>query len=280
MNLQDLISFKDCVQVGDIGAAAINETPVYKALLHENIAHLNAFEGDARQIGKIKETYGNAVTVFQDFLFDGTRQTLYVAAEESGMTSLLKPDSKVLRFFNGFELFGKILRSEEVSTRRLDDVAGVPKIDLLKMDIQGSELSVLKNGIEKLADCVAIQLEVSFICLYENQPPFGEVDVWLRQQGFVPHRFQMLKGWSIAPTVFNGDIRNPGNQLLEADLVYIKSPFQIERFTDLQLQKLALISHYCFASVDLCVYLLRALIERSVLDPSVQLRYYEMVASS
>jgi FkbM family methyltransferase len=49
--------------------------------------------------------------------------------------------------------------------------ASVSQIDLLKMDVQGYELSVLKGASEMLAGrkigCVV--LEVSFIHLYENQ---------------------------------------------------------------------------------------------------------------
>ena len=60
---------------------------------------------------------------------------------------------------------------------------------MLKIDIQGSELSVFQNGQEKLAEAVAIQTEVSFITWYLDQPSFGEVDLELRGQGFIPHCF-------------------------------------------------------------------------------------------
>jgi len=98
------------------------------------------------------------VTVYNDFLSDGTLKTLYLASLASGMTSLLKPDSAALKFFNGFENFGKIYQTEQIQTRRLDDVAAIPAIDLLKMDIQGSELSVLQNGLNTLVTIQAIKL--------------------------------------------------------------------------------------------------------------------------
>jgi hypothetical protein len=71
-------------------------------------------------------------------LSDGTLKTLYLASPNSGMTSLLKPDAAALKFFNGFENFGKIYQTEQIQTRRLDDVAGIPAIDMLKMDIRGA----------------------------------------------------------------------------------------------------------------------------------------------
>jgi FkbM family methyltransferase len=187
MKLQNLFSSSEAIQLMDIGAACINEKPVYKNLLEENLAHLNAFEGDARQIAKIKHEYGDRVTIFTDYLSDGANKYVYLASELSGMTSLLKPNLKALRFFNGFEDFGRIEKVEDIQTRRLDDVEGIPMIDFLKMDIQGSELTVLSNGTKVLQNCLAIQLEVSYICLYQDQPTFGDVDIWMRQNGFAPH---------------------------------------------------------------------------------------------
>lgn len=274
--LQDLLGFTGQINVMDIGASCINETPAYRKLLDQNLGHLNAFEGDERQIEKIRAAFGDKATVFTDFLSDGTDRTLHLATEASGMTSLLKPDPAALKFFNGFENFGKIHSTETVHTRRLDDVAGLPVIDMLKMDIQGSELSVLEHGQQTLKDCVALQLEVSFICLYENQPSFGEVDLWMRRHGFAPHCFLDVKRWSIAPTTRDNDIRKPFNQLLEADIVYIKDPLKLTQYSDDQLRKLALIAHYCFASFDLCVHALLALIARGTLPADTPQKYFEL----
>ena len=261
----------------DIGASCIAEVPVYKKLLDENLAHLNAFEGDSRQIQKIQDTYGHKVTIFNDFLSDGTEKTLYLASEASGMTSLLKPNLAALKFFNGFEQFGKIYTTEKIQTRRLDDVTGIPAIDLLKMDIQGSELSVLENGLSTLKDCLAIQLEVSYICLYENQPSFGEIDVWMRRKGFSPHCFLDVKRWSIAPTIKDNNFRIPFNQLLESDIVYIKDPLRLMELTSEQLKKMALIAHYCFSSFDLCVHVLMELISRGLLMTDAPQQYLALI---
>ena len=70
-----------------------------------------------------------------------------------------------------------VLREERIQTTRLDDIDEIGDLHFVKMDVQGSELNILKNGLKKLSNCVAVQLEVSFICLYENQPGFGEIDM-------------------------------------------------------------------------------------------------------
>ena len=41
-------------------------------------------------------------------------------------------------------------------TRRLDDIIEIDEIDFLKMNVQGSELSVLRNGKRRLAKTFVI----------------------------------------------------------------------------------------------------------------------------
>ena len=265
MKYLDIIDLDQKIEIMDIGAAAIAETPIYTKLIEEKIANLNAFEGDKRQSDKLKSKYENNVKLYNEFLFDGSIQNLYLAHPESGMTSLFKPNEKVLDFFNGFSKFGKIEKIEKIKTEKLDNIFQLPLIDFAKLDIQGSELTVLKNGIKKLENCLAIQLEVSFVCLYEDQPSFGEVDLWMRSNGYLPHNFLDIKKWSISPTIFNNNLRQPGNQLLESDIIYIKDPFKLDVLSDTQLKKFILISHYLFKSADLAVYLILELERRNIL---------------
>lgn len=89
----------------------------------------------------------------------------------------------------------------------------------------------------------------------------------MRAHGFAPHCFLDVKKWSIAPTIFGGNFRQPGNQLLESDIVYINNPLRLDLLSVEQLKKLAMISHYCFASYDLCVHVLLELTARNVVPP-------------
>lgn len=264
--LEAMLGLQTRIEVMDVGAALINERPFYSRWLERGIAHLHAFEGDQRQIDLIKQTHQERASVHEAFLFDGTAQTVFVASQASGMTSLLRPRKEALRFFNGFEAFGQVLEQRSIQTQRLDEIQGVPQIDFLKMDVQGAELTILKHGTRVLGDCVAIQLEVSYVPLYEGQPSFGDVDVWLRQAGFVPHCFVEIKRWSIAPAVRNNDIRAPFNQLLESDIVYIRDPLKVERWDAESVKKLILLAHEALGSIDLAVYLMRELERR---DPSL-----------
>ena len=92
MKYLDIIDLEPKIEIMDIGAAAIAETPIYTKLIDEKIATLNAFEGDKRQSNKLKSKYENNIKLYDEFLFDGSIQNLYLAHPESGMTSLFKPN--------------------------------------------------------------------------------------------------------------------------------------------------------------------------------------------
>ena len=274
MLIFDLFDLDDKIEIMDVGASAIAEVPIYKVLLEKRMALLTAFDGDARQIVTIENAYGkDFATVLNHFLFDGDKHDIYQCSPESGMSSLFKPKVEALSFFNGFSEFGKVESIENIQTIRLDDIENVKSPDFLKMDVQGAELEIIKNGTNKLKDCLAIQLEVSYFNLYEKQPSFGEVDVYLRELGFIPHMFLDVKRWVIAPTMFNGDIRVPGNQILESDVVYVKNPLSIAELNVIQLKKLAILAHYSFKSFDFCVRLLIELEGREVLDVNSHKQY-------
>lgn len=277
--LAELLQFDGMLEIADIGAAMINGDQLYKPLLDRKLARLNAFDADVRQHPGLKAAYGDELRLFTDIVGDGARHTLYLAAPDSGMTSLLKPSARHLGFFNNFDRFGEVHGTEEVQTTRLDDVAGLPDLDYLKMDIQGGELAVLEHGGARLARCAAVQLEVSFVPLYEDQPTFGEVDVWMRAQGFLPHAFAELKRWSISPVRRNNDFRQPFNQLLEADVVYVRDPTTPERWDPEVLRRLALIAHHVYASLDLAGRLIQDLAKAGHLESDAFDRYVQIVNS-
>ncbi len=258
------------IAIADIGAAFLGETPPYQPLLDSGAGRLFAFEPDARQLEALRRRLGATGTVFAEAVGDGAEHTLHVC--NYGWSSVFEPDPAALAFFNSFAQLGRVESKMSIQTRRLDDMAELPQIDFLKMDVQGAELMVLQNGRGKLADCVAVQLEASFVTLYKNQPPLGAVDLEMRAQGFIPHRFMDVKRWSIAPAIAGNDPRVALNQLLESDIVYIRDLTHPEGFSDPQLKKLAAIAHV-YRSPDLATRCLTELQKRGAVPDSDVLRY-------
>ena len=73
-----------------------------------------------------------------------------------------------------------------VPVRRLDEFLALdrlPRPVLVKIDVQGAELKVLK-GFERLEDVDFVYVELSFVELYQGQPLFHVVAAYLEERGF------------------------------------------------------------------------------------------------
>jgi FkbM family methyltransferase len=184
--------------VVDIGANPIDGEPPYKSMLQKRLCRVVGFEPLPDALASLNAKKSEYETYLPYVVSDGNEGTLRVC-HAPGMTSLFRPDQRMLAHFRGFPGWGRVVQEIPVSTRRLDDIDEVGALDLLKIDVQGAELMVFRHGGQKLSGAVAVQTEVSFVALYENQPIFGEIDLELRAQGFVPHAFPAIKKHMIAP---------------------------------------------------------------------------------
>lgn len=128
---------------------------------------------------------------------------------------------------------------------------------------------MFRGGSARLAQAVAVQAEVSFMPLYRNQPVFGDLDLALRALGLVPHMFVNINKRMILPLRDQNKPFAAMNQLLEADIVYVRDFSQAQSMTAEQLKHLALIAHYCYGSYDLATNCIHHLAQRGTLagDP-------------
>ncbi|MDT7769725.1 MAG: hypothetical protein QOI30_2735, partial [Mycobacterium sp.] len=245
-------------------------------MLTQGLCHVTGFEPQHDALLELQEACGPNERYLPYAVGDGEAHTLNIC-RSSGMTSLLKPDALNLKLFDYLRTWGEVIERVPLQTHRLDDIGKIRHLDFLKIDIQGTELAVFQSGRNKLAECVAIQVEVSFVTLYENQPPLGDVDLELRSQGFMPHCFAGVKNWAIAPFVVGGDPRRALNQLLEADIVYVRDFARADAMTDEQLKHLALIAHHCYGSFDLALRCVALLEDRRAVGAGSGQRYLEMI---
>jgi FkbM family methyltransferase len=274
----ELLQAQRLTEVVDIGANPIDGEPPYLDMLNEGACRVTGFEPQQDALDKLLQAKGSHERYLPYAVGDGQRHTLHVC-KASGMTSLLEPDPLTLELFEVLKPLAEITAKIPIDTRRLDDIEEIQRLDFLKIDIQGSELAVFQNGTRLLEKAVCIQTEVSFVSLYKNQPVLGDIDLELRRQGFIPHCAAAIKNWPIAPCVFNNNPYQPLNQLLEADLVYVRDFSRPEAMDDEQLKHLALIAHYCYGSVDLAMRCMMLLSQRKALAADSHNIYIAHLAS-
>jgi len=108
---------------------------------------------------------------------------LHVTGADS-LASLLSPAVGLAEQFGQAAAQTTTLR---VPTRRLDTVLSIeqlPSPRLLKIDVQGAELEVLRGAGAQLAHFACVKLEVSFEAYYAGQAQFSEVISLMSQHGF------------------------------------------------------------------------------------------------
>ncbi len=80
----------------------------------------------------------------------------------------------------GWESAGDI----EVRTLTLDDLVGDRSVDVLKIDVQGAEMDVLRGGAEALSRTRAVLLEMNFFSQYEGDATFNTLHAEMDRHGF------------------------------------------------------------------------------------------------
>ncbi|MFN5721393.1 MAG: FkbM family methyltransferase, partial [Bradyrhizobium sp.] len=173
--LSTLLAAERLTAVVDIGANPI-DVPPYLPLLQKRLCRLFGFEPQPSALAELNAHKSELETYLPHVVGSGEQARLRVCAAP-GMTSLLEPDPVMLKHFQGFNEWARIIADSRIATHRLDDIGEIDAMDYLKIDVQGSELAVFQNGRRRLAEAVVIQTEVSFLPLYKKQPVFGEIDL-------------------------------------------------------------------------------------------------------
>lgn len=132
----------------------------------------------------------------------------------SAMTNSLSQSSNdALKYFEGYN---NPVGKEQVTVVALADFLaeeGVKEVDVLKLDLQGHELSAIRGLKDRLDNVKLIYIEVEFLRLYEGASLFSEVETFLREHGF--KFFQ-----------FYDQVRSPENgRLLYGDAIFLNSEY-------------------------------------------------------
>lgn len=266
--LLDALAPEDKVRICDIGANPLDNEADYAGFLTHKVGRVIGFEPQEDALAKLNDRKSADETYLPNAVGTGEDMTLYVY-KSSGYASKFAPDpdsrATLARLHTAMQIRGTF----DMPTTRLDDIADVPPIDVLKIDVQGSELDIIANGRAKLADAVVIQTEVRFFPIYENEPEYAELHSELVAQGFRLHCFLNTNTIMTRASETHRMRPNASNQLLDGDAIYYRDIRTADSWTDRQLQVGALFALLSHPSPDLVTFFMCKLLERGRIDQSV-----------
>ncbi len=265
--LADALAPSRDMRICDVGANPLGAPP-YQPLLERGLARVFGFEPNEEAFAKLQAQRSERETYFCAAVGLPGERTLHLHPK-SGFSSLYPFDRAALRAI-GKEKWIRAADTREVTLRpvTLDMLADLPAIDLLKMDLQGGELEVLRGAVGKLSEAVAVVTEVRFHRIYAEEPLFGDLDAELRRQGFKLHKFLFTKS-VMMPHAHEHKVQRPRmtSQLLDGDAVYVRDADWAETLGDDQLAFLVLTADAVFDSPDMALTCLDILAGRGKVAP-------------
>jgi FkbM family methyltransferase len=263
------------LRVLDVGANPIEGDAPYKSLLAAGRATVTGFEPQDGARAELEAKKGPHETYRPEALGSGGPGVLNLYAH-SGFASLFKVDEATARLI-GYSRGTKTAGSLPVTTSRADDITALGRVDFLKIDVQGAELSIISNARSTLAEAVLVQSEVRFLPLYRDEPSFGDLAGELAEQGFAFHDFAFLKRLHLR-SKSSGQLRpRAARQVLDGDAYFIRDLRRSAEMSDAQLWRLALLADAVVESPGLAVFCLDALTERGAAPADAATGYVRLL---
>ena len=235
------------IRIVDVGSAdyEANAQVPYGPLLR---SQRNSVIGFDPQGGGVQQAEPVMCLTLPFIVGDGNKGTFRHCAAPM-TSSLLEPNMLFLKRFENLPELCRVIAAETVETVALDDLPEVAGTDYLKIDVQGASLIVLQNAVKLLSKTLFVHVEVEFAPIYKDAAYFGDVEAFLRANGFEFHHFlnfgtrrELSKSYAIGARA---------TRLLWADCVFVASAERIDMFEPSQLAKMAVIAQDCYGCTDL-----------------------------
>ena len=176
----------------DIGAAGGIEPRWKKVGKNLNYIGIEPDERSTKELKKLSKA--RKTFILNKFAWDKETRIEFNLCREPKVSSSYIPNRKFLDKFPDSARFD-IIKREVLSAEPLENTLTSHTIDFVKLDIQGGELKAMEGLGDKLKECLGVEIEIEFSEIYTAQPLFGEVDSFLRSQGFYFSDFTNLTRW-------------------------------------------------------------------------------------
>lgn len=254
----ELLKYQSPIQVIDIGAYPINGMPeIYTPLLplaELQLLNVLAFDPQSEVCDFINQHWTPTVKAYPYAIADGQRRTLYHTANPL-CSSLYPPNPDFMAVSATVAPFFEVIRQQELPTYTLNELPEIQGIDFLKLDVQGAELDILRHATQWLAHTMVIHCEVEFLPVYQNQPLAEDITLFLREHGFMLHRYETLYRKNYHP--YDRPECGHAEQFFYADAVFVKQWQRLSAYPPLALLKMAIVLHACYHSTSLAALALQ-----------------------
>lgn len=180
-------------QVLDVGANLGQFYSKFKSIFPDsNIFSIEGNPSCESELSKVNQNYKICFLSKEQ-----TKKTFYInpSASQCSGGSLYKETT----------FFYENAREEKVDTITLDSLGR--EFDYIKIDVQGSELDIIKGGLKTIMCCSILQLELSFLEYNQGSPFASEIISYLHNLDFYIYDISSLIYWK--------------NRLSQSDFIFI-----------------------------------------------------------
>ena len=153
----------------------------------KELIEFDLFEVDKTENDRLKKKYRNSpnVNCHNMALWSESGPLNFNITKHKGLITTLTPDKDYLQKTEYWQDEWQVEGVFQIQATTIDTLAQEKSIHFLKLDTEGSELQILKGGVNTIQNSVlGIRCEVFFTPCLENVPLFGEIDEFMRTQGF------------------------------------------------------------------------------------------------
>ena len=156
------------------------------------------FEPDPKEVERLNreaEERGLAFRYFAGALWSGANKLTFHHNKAPGGASFFPQNTRLThrwKFENAKELFLSrdifyptgAVEMETTSIDAWSEQTGIREVDFIQMNVEGSELEILKGANSVLPSVLGVMAEVAFVEAYHGRPFFADLDPHLRACGF------------------------------------------------------------------------------------------------
>lgn len=253
------------IWIVDVGAAG-GIHPRWNNLSSHNKAVL--FEPDLREYKKLKST--DNLILLNSALSDSADEIDFHLCKSLRVSSVYHPNFPLLKKFRHTEKY-QVLEKLKIRPDTLDNQLRqnqIAEIDFLKIDTQGSELTILQGCNTLLRRVIGVEVEVEFIPLYEKQPLFSDVNGFLTGCGL--DLIDLKRHFWKRTKDDNYGCRK--GQLVYGDALYFRSPEQVLTMDEITSEKIirSIFVYLAYGYTDLAQMLLDLASSQDLLSTELQ----------